>query len=86
MQSNIKPKFICIEGASTCKTFTLMFLIQTLSIRFLRKELLFMAYIGKVANNINGAIIHSKISMPFKCKKFPSLNLEQLQLITLDES
>ncbi len=45
-----------------------------------------MAYIGKVTNNIDGAIIHSKFSMPFKCKKFPSLNLEQLQLIMLDEN
>jgi hypothetical protein len=63
-----------------------MFLQQIPSIRFLRKKLLFMAYIGKVANNIDGAIIHSKKIMPFKCKFFPSLNLEQLQLIMLDEN
>jgi hypothetical protein len=63
-----------------------MFLPQIPSIRFLRKKILFIAYIGKVVNNIDGAIIHSNFSMPFKSKKIPSLNLEQLQLIMLDEN
>jgi hypothetical protein len=45
-----------------------------------------MPYIEKLANNIDGTINHSKFSMPFKCKKVPSLNLEQLQLIMLDEN
>jgi hypothetical protein len=63
-----------------------MLLQQTPSIRFLKKKNLFMAYIGKLANNIDRAITHSKKIVPFKCEKISSLNLEQLQLIILDEN
>ncbi len=54
-----------------------------------------MAYIGKTTFNIDGTTIHSSLSIPFKFKDLPSLNLEQLdnlvkkydqlQLIVLDE-
>jgi hypothetical protein len=37
-----------------------------------------MAYIGKVAFNIDGSTIHSILSIPRNCKDLPSLSLEQL--------
>ncbi len=57
--------FITI-GASTCKTFTLMFFIQVL-IHFhsihhdsdlLKNKVLLMAYVGKITFNIDGTTIH----------------------------
>jgi hypothetical protein len=54
-----------------------------------------MAYIKKIALNIDGTTIHSSLSMPFNCKKMLSLNskcldslnkkIQHLQLIMLDE-
>jgi hypothetical protein len=66
----------------TCKFFTLMLLIQAL-IRFynrhphsdpLKKNVLFMAYIGKTTFNIDGTTIHSSISIPLNYKNLPSLS------------
>jgi hypothetical protein len=80
-----------------------MFLFQALihfynrhpNLNPLKKIALFMAYIRKVAFNIDGIIIHSSLSIPINCKDLPSLSLEQLdnlvkkydqlQLIVLNE-
>ena len=80
-----------------------MLLIQAL-IRFynrhpdsdhFKKKALLMAYTGKAAYNIDGATIHSSLSLPLNCKNLPSLSSErldtlvkkydQLQLLVLDE-
>ena len=90
-------------GAGTGKTFTLMLLIQAL-LRFynrhpdsdpFKKKALLMAYTGKATYNIDGATIHSSLSLPLNCKNLPSLSSErldtlvkkydQLQLLVLDE-
>jgi hypothetical protein len=71
-------------GASTNKTFTLMFLIQNLisfynrhpRSNLLKKKALLMAYIGKTTFNIGGIIVHSSFSIPLNCKDLPSLSLE----------
>jgi hypothetical protein len=72
------------RGASTCRTFTLMLLIQALicfynrhpHLDLFKKKALFMAYIGKTTFNINGTKIDSSPSLPFNCKDLPPLNLE----------
>jgi hypothetical protein len=37
-----------------------------------------MAFIGKTTFNIDRIAIHSNVFIPFNCKDFPSLKLEQL--------
>ena len=54
-----------------------------------------MAYTRKATYNIDGATIHSSLSLPLNCKYLPSLSSErldtlvkkydQLQLLVLDE-
>jgi hypothetical protein len=40
----------------------------------LKKKVLFMAYIGKVAFNIDGTTIHSSLFIPLNYKDLPSLS------------
>ncbi len=74
------------RGASTCKTFTLMLLIQGV-LHFYNKhsqynsskiKTLFMAYTRKTTFNIDGTTIHSSLSIHFNYKKFPSLSSKHL--------
>jgi hypothetical protein len=75
-----------IGGASTCKTLTLMFLIQALihfydkhpHLDLLEKKTLFLAYTRKSSFNIDGTTIHLSLFIPFNCKDLPSLSLERL--------
>ena len=60
-----------------------------------KKKALLMAYTRKAAYNIDGATIHSSLSLPLNCKNLPSLSskrldtlvkkYDQLQLLVLDE-
>jgi len=73
---------LIIINSSTSKTFTLMFLIQALICFYnrhphsnpLRKKVLPMAYIGKIAFNIDGIMIHSSLFIPPNCKDLSSLS------------
>jgi len=61
-----------IGGVGTCKTFTLKFIIQGLlqsynknvSSNLTKTKALFMAFISKVAFNIDGLTIHSTLNIP----------------------
>jgi hypothetical protein len=66
------------RGASTCKTFTLMLLIQGVlhfynkhsQCNSSKKKTLFMAYTRKTTFNIDGTTIHSSLSIHFTIKIF----------------
>ncbi len=74
------------RGASRCKTFTLIFLIQGVlhfynkyfQYNSFKKKTLFMAYTGKTTFNIDGTRIHPSLSIHFNYLNFPSLSSQQL--------
>lgn len=89
--------------SSHSQTFTLMLLIQALfcfynrhhDSDYFKKKALLMEYIEKTIYNIDGATIHSSLSLLLNCKNLSSLSSErldtlvkkydQLRLLVLDE-
>ena len=73
-------------GTGTGKTHTLLLLVQALQQIYLhsnefdieKPQILLMAYIGKVAYNIGGTMIHSALHLPIVTKTHTSLSSEKL--------